>query len=225
MTNTVLTTPTTDHEIRDAVQAELAWTPDVVDAGIGVAVVDGTVTLSGQVSDYAARGAVTRAAFRIAGVTTVVDDLVVHPGSYAWQVTETDIAKDVDQAIGTMSTLPGIVRADIRQHTVTLTGQVQWEFQRKAVRRAVAAVRGVTFVVNDVTLLARPSAVGTEQDIRAALIRNATVDAEHVTVSVAGTTVTLTGRVRSWTDRKQAETTAWSSPHVAHVINDITLGR
>jgi osmotically-inducible protein OsmY len=225
MTVTTSTVPTTDHEIRDAVQAELAWTPDVVDEGIGVAVVDGTVSLSGQISDYAARGAITRAAFRVAGVSTVVDDLVVHPGSYAWQVTETDIAKNVDRAIGTISTLPGTIKADIHQHTVTLTGQVQWDFQRSGVRRAVAAVRGVTFVVNDITLLARPSAVGTEQDIRAALIRNATVDAEHVTVSVSGTTVTLAGRVRSWTERKQAETTAWSSPHVAHVINDITLGR
>lgn len=220
---TTTTLPRTDHQIRTTVQAELSWTPDVPDAAIGVAVVDGTVTLSGEVDDYAARLAAVRAAFRTAGVTTVVDDLIVHPGSYAWMVTETDIAENVERAIASISTLPDSVRAKVTDHLVTLTGQVQWQFQRDNARRAVAGIRGVTYVVNDIQLLPRPSATDAEAQIRAALIRNATFDAQHVHVSVSGTTATLTGHVRSYSERKQAEFTAWASPHVAHVLNEITL--
>lgn len=46
----------TDHQIQKAVQDELAWAPDVDDAGIGVAVEDGT-DISKRIKDALARNA------------------------------------------------------------------------------------------------------------------------------------------------------------------------
>ncbi|AMM22715.1 hypothetical protein AX769_21575 (plasmid) [Frondihabitans sp. PAMC 28766] len=95
-----------DHSIQEDVQAELAWTPDVDDAGIGVAVKHGVVTLSGEVDNFAERLAAKKAAFRTSGVTTVADDLKIHPSSSTWNVTETDIAQRVENAIKWISKLP-----------------------------------------------------------------------------------------------------------------------
>ncbi|AMM22706.1 transporter (plasmid) [Frondihabitans sp. PAMC 28766] len=212
-----------DRDIQEAVQEELAWTPDVDDAGIGVAVENGVVTLSGEVDDAAERIAAGKAAFRTSGVTTVVEDIVIHPSSYVWTVTETDIAKNVQTAIRWVATLPDSVTATVEKHTVTLKGQVEWNYQREEARRAVEAVKGVVFVVNEIILRSRPSVANTEDRIRKALVRNATIDANQVHVAVSGNTATLTGQVRSYVERKQAETAAWASPHVTHVNNDISI--
>lgn len=219
-TNTFLKS---DHQIQESVQDELSWTPDVDDAGIGVAVADGVVTLSGEVDDYAERLAANKAAFRISGVTTVVNDVVIHPSSYVWTVTETDIAKNVEDAIRWVAKLPDSVRATVEKHTVILKGEVRWNYQREAARRAIERIKGVVLVVNEITLSSRPSVADTEGNIRKALIRNATFDGNQVHVTVAGNTATLTGNVRSYLERTQAQAAAWSSPHVTHVNNDINI--
>ncbi|MDQ2852024.1 BON domain-containing protein [Dermatophilaceae bacterium Sec6.4] len=212
-----------DLQIQESVREELAWTPDVDDAGIGVAVRDGVVALSGEVDDYAQRLAANQAAFRTSGVTTVVDDLEIHPASYAWTVTETDIAKNVQDVIDESIQPPNSVRATVQNHTVVLKGVVRWNYQREAARSAVERIKGVVLVVNDITLSSRPSAADTEGNIRKALIRSATVDGNRVHVTVSGNTATLSGHVRSYIERTEAETAAWASPHVTHVTNNIEM--
>lgn len=211
-----------DQDIQTAVQDELEWTPDVDAAGIGVAVEDGAVSLSGEVDDYSERLAAKRAALRVRGVTAVVDDLIVHPKS-GWPVTETDIAKEVERALKWASNLPDTVKASIKDHSVTLTGQVSWDFQRQAAKRAVQYLRGVYSVDNMITLTARPSAVDAEERIKNALTRNAQLDAKTIDATVSGNKVTLTGTVRSWAEKQQAGQAAWASPHVTDVNNRIVV--
>ncbi|WP_022886157.1 BON domain-containing protein [Glaciibacter superstes] len=211
-----------DQDIQTAVQDELKWTPDVDAAGVGVAVEDGAVSLSGEVDDYSERLAAKRAALRIRGVTAVVDDLVVHPKS-GWTVTETDIAKEVERALNWASNVTDTVKAEIKDHAVTLTGQVSWDFQRQAAKRAVQYLRGVNSVNNMITLTARPSAVDAEERIKNALTRNAQLDAKTIDATVSGNKVTLTGTVRSWAEKRQAGNAAWASPHVTDVDNRIVI--
>lgn len=212
----------TDHDIQASVQDELEWTPDVDAAGIGVAVEDGAVTLSGEVDDYAEKLAAERAALRVRGVSAVVNDLTVHPKG-ATTVTETDIAKEVERALKWATNVPDTVKAEITGHNVTLTGQVQWDFQRQAAKRAVRYLRGVYTVNNMITLTARPSATDAKERITNALVRNAQLDANHITVTVVGNKATLTGHVRSWAEKEQAGFAAWASPHVTDVANDLVV--
>jgi len=217
-----LTSIQTDSRVRTAVEQELDWTPEVDSAGIGVAVEDGTVTLSGEVDTYAERVAATKAAQRVRGVDAVVDKLVVHPTT-SFIVTETDIAKDVEHALRASTNIPDTVKATIHAHAVTLTGEVDWDFQRRAAREAVQYLRGVESVDSRITLRARPSATDTKERILGALRRQAILDAQGIHVTVSGDAVTLTGTVHSWAEKQQAGRAAWGSPHVARVDNRLRV--
>jgi len=220
---TTTTAKITDLSIQESVQSELEWTPEVDAAGIGVAVDDGVVSLSGEIGSYAERAAANRAALRVRGVGAVVDDLVSHPKSASWIVTDADIAKSVRNALESTATVPKSVKATVNGGTVTLTGEVQWEFQRASARHAIARLRGVTLIDNRISLFPRPSSTETSKNITEALVRNATVDADRITVTTDGTKVTLTGSVKSWAEKRQAGFAAWASPHVADVDNRITV--
>lgn len=212
----------TDLDVQTLVYDELEWTPEVDAAGIGVAVDDGAVTLSGEVDSLSERLAANRAAFRVKGVRAVVDNITVHPKG-GWPVTETDVAKNVEHALQTATNVPDTVRAKVDQHVVTLSGEVEWDFQRRAAQRAVQYLCGVYTVRNNVTLTSRPSATDTEERITRALIRNAQFDARSIDVTVTGTKVTLVGTVRSAAERTQAGQAAWASPHVTEVENRIIV--
>lgn len=218
----VTTHASTDRDIHAAVEAELDWTPDVDAAGIGVAVAEGVVTLTGEVEFYSQRTAAKRAALRVRDVTAVVNDITVRPEPRS-SVSEAEIGKAVDYALRSTTNVPESVKAEIEGHAVTLTGQVKWDFQRRAAARAVEHLHGVTSVDNRITLTPRVSAADTKQRIESAILRNAMLDASSIDVVVAGDKVTLSGQVRSWAERRQADLAAWSSPHVSEVYNHILV--
>ncbi|TXN28308.1 BON domain-containing protein [Lacisediminihabitans profunda] len=211
-----------DAEVQAAVVDELSWTPDVEPAGIGVSVHDGIVTLSGEV-DPSERAAATRAALRVRGVSTVVDQLEVRAPT-AGAITDAEVGTAVNNALLYTADVPhATVQAEVRNHVVTLRGTVNWNYERDAAYRAVERIAGVYFVDNRIALTPRPTAHDTEEKIRRALIRNAIVDADSITVQVRGSEVTLTGTVRSWAEKRQAGFTAWASPTVSSVHNQISV--
>lgn len=219
---TIATSEYSNHGLQSAVEEELNWTPDVDAAGIGVAVHDGAVTLSGEVATAAEHLAAREAALRVDRVSTVLDDITVRPQT-AWPVTETQIAEEVRRALTWASDVPNSVKARVDGHHVILTGEVSWDFQRRAARRAAQFLRGVHSVDNQVTLSARPSATDMGERIKNALARIAQIDASHIRVAVAGNRATLTGSVRSWAEKEQAGLAAYRSPHVTEVDNRIVL--
>ncbi|MBO0595931.1 BON domain-containing protein [Nesterenkonia sp. E16_7] len=210
-----LTTASQDLQLQSAVLEELHWTPNLKAAGIGVTVHDSTVTLSGEVADSEYLP-VKRAAMRVHGVSNIVDELIVRP-KMPRHLNEAEIAEEIECALTWASNVPPTVRAQIDGANVTLTGEVDWDFQREAAQHVIAHLRGIHTVVNQISLTARPCSEEAVRRIRNALSRNAQLDATHITATLTGTTATLTGHVRSWAEKKQARTTAWSSPDVVHV--------
>ena len=107
---------------------------------------------------------------------------------------------------------------------ITLSGEVDWEYQRRAAVNGVHYLMGVTGVSDNIAIKPKVSLSAVKSDIEAALKRRAKADAEKISVEVRGADVTLTGKVHSWSERDLATDSAWGTPGVRKVVDNITVG-
>jgi osmotically-inducible protein OsmY len=211
----------TDEEIQKDVLAELKWDAQVQPNEIGVSVKDGVVTLTGWVDSYLKKWAAEDAAQRVAGVKAVANDLEVKLFS---ERTDADIAEAAIRALEWDAAVPADkIRVTVSKGWITLKGEVEWQFQKQDAERVVRRLTGVTGVSNLITV--KPSTTATElkKRIENALVRNAKVDANKITVEVQGSKAILKGTVRAWVEKEEAERVAWLAPGVTSVENRITV--
>ena len=213
-----------DTDIRRNVELELNWEPSVKDATtIGVAVKGGVATLSGHTDSYMEKWAAERAAERVSGVTAVVSELDVHlPSDYTR--TDEDIAAAAVNALRWNLSVPqNRVTVEVSRGRITLEGDVDWQYQRDSAEGAVRYLAGVKGVSNLIAIKTAASRAVVREDIEAALKRNAQLEARRIGVHVDGHNVTLTGTVKSYAERSEAERAAWSAPGVYGVTDRIVV--
>lgn len=216
----------TDEEVQQDVLAELAWEPRLRPNEIGVSVRDGVVTLTGWVDNYAKKWSAERAAHRLTNVRSVANDIEVRLPTSASR-TDPDIATAASRTLEWDAFVP-IAQLDVTVSAgwVVLRGEVEWEYQKRAADRAVRRLSGVRGVTNGITVRPphdRPAPDELRRRIEAALVRSVETDAERINIEVRDDTVVLTGAVRSWLERQEAERVAWSAPGVAVVDNHIRV--
>ena len=119
--------------------------------------------------------------------------------------------------------MPNRVTVTVRDGFVTLEGSVDWMFQKVAAGLAVSFLDGVKGVSNLIQVSPSVSAGQIKADIDGALRRSAEVDAQHIHALVEGSVVTLSGQVRSWHEKHEAERATWAAPGVTSVENLIVV--
>ena len=214
------TLTTVDQSLRDAVEQQLAWDPQVDAALVGITAQDGIVTLSGYVDTYAAKLAAERATRKVLGVKAVVNELDVR---LAHTRIDPDLAKDAVQTLAAHASVPAGVGVTVRDGYITLTGRTEWMYQKVAAERAVKGLRGVRGVFNQIEVKPMVSPRDIQKRIVEALHRHADVDARRIHVETVAGSVILGGVVRSWTEKDEAARAAWAAPGVVAVDNRITV--
>jgi osmotically-inducible protein OsmY len=213
----------TDKQIQQDVIAELGWTPAVNAAHIGVEVSSGVVALAGHVTSYSEKLNAEKAAQRVTGVKALAVEMDVKL-SGTNKRNDTDIATAAEAALqSAMYFSPSGIKVKVENGWVTLTGEVEWDYQRQGAAGAVRYLLGVTGVIDQIAIKPKISSVLVKSDIEAALKRHARKDAQQILVDVQGSDVTLTGSVHSWSDRELAKESAWSTPGVRNVVDKMTV--
>jgi osmotically-inducible protein OsmY len=210
------------EDVRDDVLDELRWDTSLDPAAIGVAVNERAVILTGHVRSYAEKRAAEKAAKRVKGVIAVANDLEIRLPS-TLQRDDTYVAAAVASALRWNVSVPEKVTATVQQGWVSLEGEVDWSFQRNAAERAVRDLIGVRGITNLIQVRVRPQPAEVMEQIQNAFQRSAQIDADHVKASIEDGRVTLTGTVRSWSERAEAEHAARSAPGVRDVANRLQV--
>jgi osmotically-inducible protein OsmY len=209
-----------DVLVRDAVMRQLDWDPELDASAVGVVATGGTVTLTGYIDTYFGKLAAERAAKRVHGVRAIANDIQVR---LRLDRTDADIARDAVRALELRSTVPDGVQAAVHSGRVTLTGRVEWLFQKHDAEKAVRHIRGVRNVLNYIVVAPRAAVRDVQRRIVRALHQNADVDARHIVVTVSGQTAILSGTVGTWLQRDSAERAAANAPGIGHVDNQIVV--
>jgi osmotically-inducible protein OsmY len=213
----------TDIELQRDVMNELQWEPTIKAAEIGVGVKDGVVTLSGYVDSYVKKGAAERAAARVSGVRAVAEEIQVRlPGSL--KRSDEDIAAAVANVLEWNVLVPhDRVKVQVQDGLVTLSGEVDWWYQKNAAEETVRSLMGVVWFSNQITVKPAVKPQDVKDKIESAFQRNALLDSRRIKVEIRGGWVILSGSVRSWGERAEAQWVAWAAPGVSEVENNIII--
>jgi len=208
-----------DIEIQTNVMEELKSIPSVDSTEIGVGVKNGIVTLWGIVDSYPKKIAVERAVMKIKNVKGIAEDIIVRLNG-SNKKTDAEIAQAVLYALEWHSGLePEKIKILVEDGVVTIDGDVEWDYKRKLASKTVGNIIGVSGIINNMKIASRPMTNQIIEKIHSAFVRNAAIDADQIKVEVLGNKVILSGRVKNWAERKEAEQSVWVLPGVSDVEN------
>lgn len=216
--------PRRDDAIAADVRDALTWDTRIHDGNVHVEVLDGVVTLTGNVRLLAERNIAASDAWRVKGVRQVVDNLAVSPIA---ERTDADIAADVVNALkyDNRVDFSGIV-VHVAGGVVALSGTATSSMERLAAEEDAWYTPGVVEVDNsiDVTPSRRRPDAEILAGVREALTRDARIaDATRISVSVYQGNVVLRGGVDRPEERKAAEDDAWFTAGVVAVSNHLVV--
>jgi osmotically-inducible protein OsmY len=214
----------TNEDLQKDVQEAIKWEPLLDAAEIGVTAKDGIITLTGTVDNYTKKSEAEDAAKTVAGVCAVVEKIQVRTGNVNGLLDDADIAREIINSLRWNKEVPDDkVQIKVENGWVTLSGEMEWNYQKNSAKKSAGLQAGVSGVTNNITIKSELHDAIEKQDIKSALLRNWTIDDEHIEVTVIANNVTLNGKVNSFYEKDEAERIAWNALGVSTVINELEI--
>ncbi|GAB2616628.1 BON domain-containing protein [Emticicia sediminis] len=212
-----------NEDLQRDVQNAIKWEPLLHAAEIGVTAIDGVVTLTGTVDSYAKKSEAEEAAKKVSGLKALVEKIEIKFSS-TWKKDDAEIANEILNALKWDWEIPSEdIVVKVENGWVRLEGEVQWNYQREAAKKAAKRLSGVLGVTNDIKLSAETHDAIEKKDIQDALTRNWSISEQDIEVKVLGNKVTLNGSVDSFYQRDEAGRIAWNAPGVTSVDNELIV--
>lgn len=209
-----------DKQLRSHIIDELDFEPSIDSADIGVAVENGVVTLTGHVPSYWQKSTLERIIWRVKGVKAIAQEVEVRLPIDKRDADDQIAERALNMLAWDVSVPDNAIRVKVQDALVTLSGEVNWNYQRKAAENDVRKLSGVFAVVNNITIKPMVQSSDVRERIEGALKRHAEVEANKIIIDVKDNgVVTLDGTVDNWEERQAVERAVWSAPGV-RTIND-----
>ena len=184
---------------------------------------DGKVVLTGVVDTLHQKLRAGEVAFRLTGVQTLRNDLIVDKSHK--RVSDAELKATAQAGLDANGLVPkGAVTIDVNDGWITLGGNVHHYYERQAAERVIRHLTGAQGLTSNVTVSNDPAAE-VSKAIRDSLTRSAALDAEKIAVTDTDGAVTLSGTVRTYVEKREAERSAASAPGVVSVKNDLVINR
>ena len=176
----------------------------------------------GHVESYWEKSAAEKAARRVKDVKAVAEELEVRL-PFSVKHGDEEIASAAINRLRWDTAVPiDAIKVNVEKGWITLTGEVNWHYQQEAAADDVRGLWGVVGVSNTITIKPRPNTSKIKDDILVALHRS-WFDPATISVTAEGGKVKLTGKVHSWYERDEADSTAWAAPGTTSVDDDIAV--
>jgi len=212
-----------DVQLHKNIVDELAYLSDINAKNIGISVKNGIVTLTNTVNSWTEKIAVDNAIKKIAGVKGIANELEIDIPSLHKR-NDTDIVEVAVRQLEWDVAVPDKkIQIEVEKGVLTLTGKVEWAFQKRAAEEAVENIFGVKKIINRIEVAPLVSNKQIKEDIEKSLERKAHIEASKIKVETQGNKVILRGNVGSWLLREEAEKAAWMAPGVSLVENYIVV--
>ena len=211
----------TNSELQIDVQNAIKWEPLLNDTEISVSGEDGIVTLSGTVDNYVKKIVAENTSKKVIGVKALVEKIDVKiPNSL--RKTNTEIASKVLNSLNSNSAIPiDKITVKAEDGWVTLEGELMWNYQKEAAKKSVDYLMGVRGITNNIIIKSETNNVIEQKAIENAIDRNWDINDWDIHVKVLGRQVKLSGTVKSWYQKDEAERICWNTPGVYEVVNEL----
>ena len=212
-----------DTDLRQNVSDALEFEPSIDAAHIAVVARDGVITLTGHVPTYAEKLKAEEVAMAVRGVKAISDKIEVRPAG-ANTTADDEIARRVIAVLRWNTAIPeDRVTVTVQYGWVTLSGTVEWNYQREAVDHALQGLAGVRGAVNTIRVTRKDSPADLRSRIEQALKRQAQLDAIAIDLELQDGAVILRGKVHTLTERRVAEQAVWAAPGVCEVHDNLMV--